>query len=343
MREIVGDLCHDGLVKTMKHALAYDEKRDYVQWKNEVREKLTELLRIKQIEQNACPLNMEIEEDIMLDGYRRIRFVFESEKGSFVPCYLCIPDTGKEKYPVAITVQGHSSGFHNSVGIKKYERDESYHPRGQFALQAVRNGYAALALELRAIGERKTWRTSADVLMCAYQTLTAFELGRTTIGERCWDVSRAIDLLSNFKELDTDKILITGNSGGGTLSYYAACMDERIKCAAPSCAFCTFEDSILMVYHCACNFIPDIYKWFEMQDVACLIAPRPLTIMNGELDSVFLYSGTQKGYETVKKVYEKEGAADNCRLVGKNMDHYWEGNIEWEAINEMTTKMGWWK
>ena len=125
MKEIIGDLCHDGLVKTMEHALAFDEKRDYAEWKEQVREKLSELLRIKQIEKNACPLNMEIEEDIMLDGYRRIRFVFESEKGAFVPCYLCIPDTGKEKYPVAITLQGHSSGFHNSIGIKKYEKDES--------------------------------------------------------------------------------------------------------------------------------------------------------------------------------------------------------------------------
>lgn len=341
MREIVGDLCHDQLTKSMSHTLSFDETQDYAKWKGQVRDKFAELIRIKQIEENVCPLNMEIEEDIMMDGYRRIRFVFESEKGAFVPCYLCIPTTGKEKYPVAITLQGHSSGFHNSIGIKKYPKDENYHPRGQFALQAVKNGYAALSLEIRGIGERKTYRRDDDVLMCAYQTLSAFELGRTTIGERCWDVSRAIDLLENFKELDTDKILITGNSGGGTLTYYAACMDERIKCAAPSCGFCTFEESILRVYHCACNYIPDMYKWFEMQDVSCLIAPRPLTILNGERDWAFPYTGAQKGFETVQKIYEKEGVKDNCRLVGKDMEHYWEGVVEWEAINAMTEKMGW--
>ena len=43
--------------------------------------------------------------------------MFESENDSFVPCYLLIPDTSKEKYPVAITLQGHTTGFHNSVGI----------------------------------------------------------------------------------------------------------------------------------------------------------------------------------------------------------------------------------
>ena len=343
MREIIGDLCHDELTKSMKHKLAFDETADYEKWKAQVRDKLTELIRIKQIEENACPLAMEIEEDVVMDGYRRIRFVFESEKGAFVPCYLCIPTTGREKYPVAITLQGHSSGFHNSIGIKKYEKDEGYHPRGQFALQAVKNGYAALALELRGIGERKTYRRKDDVLMCAYQALSAFELGRTTIGERVWDVSRAIDLLVNFKQLDLDKILITGNSGGGTLSYYAACMDERIKCVAPSCAFCSFETSILRVYHCACNYIPDIYKWFEMQDLACLIAPRPLAILAGTQDWAFPIYGVEEGYKTVQKIYEKVGARENCTLAPKDMEHYWEGVYEWEVINEMTTKMGWWK
>ena len=45
-------------------------------------------------------------------------------------------------------------------------------------------------------------------------------------GERMWDVSKAIDALAEFPKCDTDKIFITGNSGGGTMSFYAACYDE---------------------------------------------------------------------------------------------------------------------
>ena len=55
----------------------------------------------------------------------------------------------------------------------------------------------------------------------------------------------AIDALVMFPQCDTDKILITGNSGGGTMSFYAACFDERIKLSVPSCAFCSYEDSIM--------------------------------------------------------------------------------------------------
>ena len=51
-----GDLCHDTLAETMPHELSFDENKDYDTWRKQ-------------------------------DGYRRIRFVFESEKDAFVPCY----------------------------------------------------------------------------------------------------------------------------------------------------------------------------------------------------------------------------------------------------------------
>ena len=143
MTEIKGDLCHR-LLMSEKPQLSFDETKDYAVWKREIKAKFIELSGIKNIERNTCSLNVQIENEEQKDGYKQIRFVFESERGAFVPCYLLIPDTGKEKYPVAITLQGHSTGFHNSVGIVKYERDEAYQPRGQFAIQAVKRGFIVI-------------------------------------------------------------------------------------------------------------------------------------------------------------------------------------------------------
>ena len=210
MREIIGDFCHDQLVANMKQALAFDEKRDYNQWKAEVKEKLNELLGMREIAKNACPLNMEIESEEQKDGYKQIRFTFESEKDCFVPCYLLIPDTGKEKYPVAIVLQGHyKGGVYGSLGEIRDEKDKSYQPRGAFAVQAVHNGYIALAIEQRAMGERQSKRHPFDPMGCTHATMAAFELGRTTIGERVWDAQRAIDVLSEFPQADTEKIVVT--------------------------------------------------------------------------------------------------------------------------------------
>lgn len=342
MLEIKGELCHQLLTEGMHPALSYDESKPYQEWKAQTREKFIELTGIKNIEKNACPLRVEIESEEQKDGYKQIRFVFESEKGAFVPCYLLIPDTGKEKYPVAITMQGHSTGFHNSVGIVKYEQDEAYQPRGQFAIQAVKRGFIALAIEQRGMGERRpAGRNWGEANMCEYEAHIALLLGRTILGERMWDISRAIDVLGQFPKCDTDKILITGNSGGGTISYYASCYDERIQLSVPSCAFCSYERSILTMFHCSCNFIPRAYEWFEMQDLSCLIAPRRLSVVAGREDPIFLIDGVEKGYETVEKIYKAENASGNCRLIETPKGHWWCEDIIWNTVQEETKKLGW--
>ena len=342
MMDIQGDLCHQWLTENIKPYFSYDKTKDYLTWKRQLREKFIELLGMKNIEQNACPLNIQIESEEQKDGYKQIRFVFESEKNAFVPCYLLIPDMGKEKYPVAITLQGHSTGFHNSIGVVKYEQDEAYQPRGQFAIQAVKKGFVALAIEQRGMGERRpSGRNLQSANMCEYEAHIALLLGRTILGERVWDVSKAIDVLSNFSVCDTQKILITGNSGGGTMTYYASCYDERIKLAVPSCAFCTYKDSIMNLFHCSCNFIPHAYEWFEMQDLSCLIAPRRLAVIAGESDPIFPIFGVEEGYKTVEKIYRDEGVSENCRLIKTPKGHWWCEDIVWDTVKEETEKLGW--
>lgn len=78
--------------------------------------------------QNACACKMKTVLDENKGSYRMICFQFLSELEETVSCYLGIPKSGKKKYPVAITMQGHSTSFYNLVGIKKCERDEAYHP-----------------------------------------------------------------------------------------------------------------------------------------------------------------------------------------------------------------------
>ena len=342
-REVNGDLCHELLVQSIKPKLSFDEQGDYLAWKSAIREKFKELLGMENIEKNAAPSpNLKIEQMEKKDGYLQIRFSFESEVGAVVPCYLLVPSTGSGKYPLAITLQGHSSGFHNSIGLAKEEGDADYiATRGDFGVQAVKRGYAALCIEQRGMGELLTTRHPFATYLCTYTAMTAIELGRTTIGERCFDVSRAIDLMSEFEFVDTDKILITGNSGGGTTSYYAACLDERIKICAPSCSFCSFEKSIFLKRHCACNYIPSAYLWFEMQDLSAMIAPRDFVVIAGELDSIFNVEGVKKGVETARKIYKKVGAEDKVELVVTPKGHYWCTDLVWDAIQKHAIALGW--
>jgi hypothetical protein len=165
--------------------------------------------------------------------------------------------------------------------------------------------------------------------------MTALILGRTILGERVWDVSKAIDSLDFFKEkLDLDDITVVGQSGGGTATYYSACYDKRIKMAVPSCSICSFKYSIAELWHCTCNYVPHSAEYFDMGELACLIAPRKLLVINGDKDPIFLFEGTKKVYSVIEKIYKKENAEENCRLVvNEGKAHYFDkeavfGNIK---------------
>ena len=335
--QVKGGYCHDLLVAKVNQKLGYKAGTNYAEWKKAVRAKFIELTGLDTIQANAegCPLNIDIEKEEKKDGYTQIRFTFESEPGAVVPCYLLIPDTGKDKYPVAITLQGHyQGGMYGSIGEIRVESDKNYQPRGAFAVQAVKNGYAALAIEQRAMGERRPTADNRQGQMCAFSALRAFNLGRTLVGERVWDISRAIDCLASFDKCDLTKIAVTGNSGGGTATFYAGCYDERITVVAPSCAFCSYQTSIMDIFHCACNYIPHAYEWFEMQDLACLIAPRKFIPITGKEDQIFPIHGVRASFETAKNIFRQENAEENCKLYETPKGHWWCEDIVWPAINE---------
>lgn len=345
MRKIKGDDCHDYLVPRIKQKLAYTPDVNYDEWKEQVEQKLFELLGMDEIALNACLPNLEIEQDEMMDGYRRIRFTFESEKNCFVPCYLLIPDMGKEKYPLAIMLQGHTSGFHLSIGQTGKDINDPLFVGGQFpernffGLQAVRRGYAALCIEQRGMGERVTSRHGFWEGACQFMATAALIMGRTIIGERVWDVSRAIDVMENFKMVDTSNVILAGHSGGGTAAFYTTCYEKRIKIGVSAGAFCTYEHSILNVRHCVCNYIPSALEWFDMGDLTCLIAPRKLIVCSGANDEIFPKVGVDIAYDRAKQIFAKAGVPDNIRRVEMPCAHEWREQMIWQAINEEMAKL----
>ncbi|MBR1677548.1 MAG: alpha/beta hydrolase [Clostridia bacterium] len=341
MREINNDTVHENLLKRTP-VLAFDENKDYAVWKKDVREKFVELIGIKAIAENACPIVVETEEIVEKDEYTRIRYVFESEKGCFVPCYLLIPHNRDKKMPVCICLQGHSTGFHISVGEKKYDIDDRWLATSTFAIDAVKNGYAVLAIEQRGMGERTTLKENRGKALtcgCYFTAMTALLLGRTVIGERVWDVSKAIDSLEYFARkfmLDTGDITLLGTSGGGTATYYSACFDERIKTAVPTCALSSYRASIGDMWHCSCNYIPGIAKFFDMGELSALIAPRKLLICNGEIDPIFPLAEAQDVYSVIEKIYDKENAANNCKfVVYPDKPHYFDKTITFNELKNL--------
>ena len=320
------------LMKNAVPCMAYNGT-DFDGWKQKARKKLCELLGMDKFE--TVDPAVEIEFEQTHENTTEIRFTFNTERGFRSLAQLVIPN-GVDHPPVMICLQGHSKGMHISLGKALYEGDQALIDDGDrdFAVRAVKEGFAAVALEQRNFGELGGNEKGPR---CFESSMTALLMGRTTLGERVWDIMRLIDVLQNtFRDrLDTDCICCMGNSGGGTATAYAAALEDRIKLAMPSCAVCTYRDSIGAMEHCSCNYVPNIANFFDMGDLMAMAYPKYFVQVSGKGDPIFPLSGAREVFENGKAVYDSFGNGERCFLVEGNGSHRFYADDSWRIVHRM--------
>ncbi len=308
------------------------EKESLCDWQKRASEKLKELICLPR---EACDRLFELEFTKDFPDFTEYRFTFQSEKNEFVPCHLWISKKA-ENTPLMICLQGHSTGMHISMKRPKFEGDEQTASDGDrdFMLQCIEEGFSCVALEQRCFGERGG-TPDPD---CYVASMTALLSGRTILGGRVWDIMKLIDVLTEHfsDKFDAEKIYCMGNSGGGTATFYATALDKRIKGAIPSCAFATFSGSIGAMYHCACNYVPQIANYFDMAEIAGLIAPRPLVIVSGREDKIFPLSTAEHEFSRLSEIYYKNSEnPGNCVHVKGEGGHRFYKDPAWKEFKKL--------
>jgi hypothetical protein len=281
---------------------------EHAEWERQFRAKLIELLGGFPI--NKAPLNAEIVETVEFDDYVRERVIFDSRSNMSIPAYLLMPKNRTGRIPAIVCLPGHGPGKDTIVGYNDdgTARSEIGGYQNDFAIQAVRKGYAALAVEQASFGERQG--DDERQRGCKVSSVNALMLGITMIGIRTWDARRALDYLLTRDEVDGDRIGVMGISGGGTTTLFSAATEPRFRAAFASGYLCTFRDSIMAMDHCVDNFVPGIIRWGEMNDVASLIAPRPFFAESGTKDNIFPVEAATKAWTRAKRAWDVLGASD---------------------------------
>ena len=323
---------HQHLMANMEQALSY-RGGDVSAWQRKLRRKLRQL--VGDMPADRVPLNVRTlwKRDHPLGSIEKI--VFTSEPYSDVPAFVCLPKDAEPPHTFFVCVQGHSTGMHNSIAV---DRDDNVTPIDvpgdrDFGLLCMERGIAALCIEQRSFGERREQVQEKTAKQgCHDATMHALMLGRTLIGERVFDVDRGIDYLKTRGDADMRRIGVMGNSGGGTISLFAAALLPRLRYAMPSCYFCTFRDSIMSIYHCADNYVPGILKYAEMPDVMGLFAPKPVVLVAGKDDAIFPLPGVCKAFGHLKEIYAAAGAEDRCHLVVGDEGHRFYAKEAWPKM-----------
>jgi len=327
------------LIEGITPEMRYDGKEEFSAWQTRARAKLSELLgmhNLNKSEKNNFTLEYKREEE----DYTEYRFTVESEVGYSFPSVMRVPHNIAGKMPLCICLQGHATGMHISLGKAIYERDPMLISGGDrdFVVRGVKEGYVSVAVEQRNFGECGN-KPDTGAPDCHVSSMSAIINGRTTIGERVLDVMTVIDaVLENFDFVDADNIVCMGNSGGGTATFYIAALDQRVKLAMPSCAVCTYKHSIAAMNHCVCNFIPNIAKYFDMGDIAGLIAPRRLVVVNGREDKIFPDNGVRETYGIIESLYRAAGVPERCALVTGEGGHRFYADDAWPVANALIKK-----
>lgn len=268
------------------------------------------------------------------------KLLFSAEPLARVPAYLALPTRGSPPFPVMICLQGHSSGQHVSLALDAEDETREISVAGgrDYGRQALAEGWAALCIEQRSLGERGE-RHQAHVNRynpCHDAALHALMLGRTLLAERVYDVDRALDFIATRPELDSSRVGVMGNSGGGTVALWAGALLGRIGFVLASCALCTFRHSLMSVYHCADNYVPGLLRIAEMADVAGLVAPRPLLAVTGRDDALFPLAGVQACHEALARIYAAHGASARLRLIVAEGGHQFYPELAWPEVRRLT-------
>lgn len=323
---------HKALAKKMTQELAY-RGGDVKKWQTRLRAKLRTL--IGDLPAKKCPLNVRKiwTQKHPLGTIEKIAFT--SEPKCDVTGYVALPKNVRPPYDFFICLQGHSTGMHNSIGVERDNEFKKMTVAGDrdFAIGCMQRGIAALCIEQRSFGERRELvQKAVSTHGCHDATMHALMLGRTLLGERVYDVERGIDYLEARKDVNMKTLGVMGNSGGGTISLFSAALLPRIRLAMPSCYFCTFLDSVMSIYHCADNYIPDLFKYAEMPDVLGLFAPKPVVIVAGKSDPIFPVAAVRRAFTHLKKIYRAAGAEQNCHLYIGPEGHRFYAEGGWKRM-----------
>ncbi|MCU6707534.1 alpha/beta hydrolase family protein [Paenibacillus sp. J5C_2022] len=322
------------------------EDGNWSDWQQRFRQRLREITGLEQLakETEELPLEAEIVQTVQMDGYTREKGYLQTEPGLSIPFYLLLPSGGEGPYPLVLTPHGHSRrGKEIYVGNYETEQERSEGVGGDrdIALQAVKEGFAAIAMDVRGFWEmgREEEYAQGKGSSCDPLQKRALMFGRTLIGERVHDMGRVIDYASTRPEIDSSRIVITGNSGGGTVSLFTAALDERIDICIPGSYFCTYRASLLAMHHCDCNFIPGLLQQGEMYDIVGLVAPRPFLAVNGEKDEIYPSFGAREAYEHVERIYAAMGAADRCAIHFGDGGHRYYKEPVWPFVKQQLERL----
>ena len=293
---------------------------------------------LKLIDRPRVPLAVSTLEAPAPTGLTRIDFTYAADTTNRVPAFLLkTSSTPTNRRPVIIVL-------HGTGGSKESELP--------YLSELAHAGFIAVAIDGRYHGARsRSGKGSADyidAILRAFRTKKEHPFFYDT----AWDVMRLIDYLVTRADVDPARIGLFGISKGGIETYLTAAVDPRVAVAVPCIAVESFrwaiennswqsrigtvqaafdaaaKDSGItspgsdFVHIFYARVTPGLDREFDGPAMVPLISPRPLLIINGQIDPRTPLPGLQLCSDATLFAYHAAGAEEKfAQLIQPGIGH----------------------
>jgi dienelactone hydrolase len=181
------------------------------------------------------------------------------------------------------------------------------------------------------------WTSAVNRVCGFYEHLTAktvFAAGATWPGIHVWDDRRTLDYLVSRPEVDAERIGCAGLSGGGIRTAHLVGADPRIRAACVAGWMTEFAHQLRnhLRNHTWMVYIPGLYRFLDLPDVAALHAPGALLVQQCRRDTLYPIAGMQAAVSKLEAIYAKAGLPERFRGTFYDVPHSFTPEMQDEAF-----------
>jgi cephalosporin-C deacetylase-like acetyl esterase len=221
------------------------------------------------------------------------KVLYESLPGLYVTALAYVPKNPSGQLPAVICVNGHWPDAKATEIIQRR------------CMALARMGVIAFCPDVIGTGERQAFQGSPPQNYHGFfRGATPRIVDRTLQGYVMFECIRALDYLISRDDVDPERIMCTGTSGGGMQSMYFAALDERLAGAVPVCYISSYEVH-MGATACVCEVPAGILQYSNQWEILALHAPRPLFCIAASRDvPVFQPAPMLSTLDKTREVYE---------------------------------------
>ena len=269
---------------------------------------------------DKTPLQAEVTGSFSRKRYKVERVVYQSRPGFYVTATLYLPpdSMGSGPFPAVLGPCGHTM-----LG-------KAFEPYQKVYSTLASLGFVVLTYDPPGQGERLMYYDAdmgesllgSSTVEHSMAGIQCFLSGSNAAAYFIWDGIRGIDYLTTRPEVDSSRIAVTGNSGGGNLTAYLAALDERLVAAAPTC-YITSWRAMWDTYGMADaeqNLLPIIANGFSYTDYVLPFAPKPY-LVNAGIQDFFSIRGARETAREMQAIYRVWNAEDKFQFFESDEGH----------------------